>query len=97
MGLEVFVARPGATCPLDALVATLAARGVVATVMMVDNQLCMPGAPIRADWSDARLRTAAGTVTLRRRPDGVALLVFGNADPALQEAQRQIAAALASD
>jgi hypothetical protein len=30
-------------------------------------------------------------VTLTRRPDGVAVVVFGNADAPLQAAQRQIA------
>ena len=45
-------------------------------------------------WRDARLRTPAGVVTLRRVPSGVAVVVFGNADEPLRTAQRTIAQTL---
>ena len=100
MGLESFVSREatatGTDCPLAPLLESLAARGLTATVMMLDNQLCMPGAALPSTWSDVRLRTAAGTVSIKRRPGGVAVLVFGNADEALVAAQRTIAEAIAA-
>jgi hypothetical protein len=90
--MDLLVARADAP-DLSRLVSRLNALGLPSTVMMVDNQLHAPGAPI-ARWQDVRLRTPAGMVTLKRRPDGIAVVVFGNADEALQRAQRLIADAL---
>jgi hypothetical protein len=92
MGAEVIV--QGEPPPLRELLDRLASTGLPSTVMMVDGALQMPGAVPAGDWRDVRLRTPAGTVTLARRPKGVAVVVFGNADAALQAAQRQVADAL---
>lgn len=92
MGLEVLIAPP--VEPLAVVLARLAADGFPTTVMMVDGALVTPGAVPPAGWRDVRLRTPAGTVTLASRPGGVAVLVFGNADAALQQAQRRVAEAL---
>ena len=94
MGLEAFVTRAAPDCALAPLLELLAARGLPSTVMMLDSQLCMPGATLPSTWSDARLRTPAGTVSLKRRPGGIAVLVFGNADESLLAAQHKIADAL---
>jgi hypothetical protein len=72
----------------------LAAAGLPSAVAMVDNALRPPAAPPPEEWRDVRLRTPAGMVTLRRRPDGVAVVVFGNADEPLQAAQHTIAETL---
>jgi hypothetical protein len=61
---------------------------------MVDNALVRPSAPPPAEWSEVRLRTPAGMITLRRQAGGIALVVFGNADAALQTAQRRVADAV---
>jgi hypothetical protein len=79
----------------DAL-AALASAGTACAIVMVDGNLVHPSAPPPASWSEVRLRTAAGMVTLRRRGDEVAAVVFGNADPALLEIQARIARALAA-
>jgi hypothetical protein len=93
IGLEILVPRKGA-CPLGAVLDLLAAAGLPSTIAMVDNALVPPSAPPPTEWTEVRLRTAAGMVTLRRQPDGIALVVFGNADAALQAAQRQVADAV---
>lgn len=95
MGLELVVER---AVPLSfpSLLERLAALGLAASIVMVDGALAAPGANPPNEWRDVRLRTRAGTVTLARRPGGVAVLVFGNADAALQQAQRAIADALAA-
>jgi hypothetical protein len=62
---------------------------------MVDGQLRHPSQPAPEAWSEARLRTPHGMVTLRRQGDDVVLTVFGNADAALLEARERIAEALA--
>jgi hypothetical protein len=93
VGLEIVVPRPG-PCRLAPVLDALAAAGLPSAVAMVDDTLRPPAAPPPEEWRDVRLRTPAGMVTLRRRPDGVAVLVFGNADGALQAAQRAVADAV---
>lgn len=93
MGLEVVVPRLGVVA-LASLLERLAAAGLPSTVAMVDNVLQGPGATPPAVWRDARIRTPAGIVAIRRVQSGVAVVVFGNADEALQAAQRTVAEAL---
>jgi hypothetical protein len=93
MGLDVLVPR-GAGCDVAVLLERLAAAGLPCAVVMVDNQLHPPGQPVGAGWRDLRLKTGAGTVSLKREAQGVRVVVFGNADEALLAAQRTIAAAL---
>jgi hypothetical protein len=93
MGLDVVVARTG-PCPVAPLLERLAAAGLPCSVIMVDNALHAPNLPVKDDWRDVRLKTPAGTLSIKRRPDGIAVVVFGNADAALQAAQRTVADAL---
>jgi hypothetical protein len=93
MGLEVVVPRV-ASVELAALLDQLGAAGLPSALAMVYNVLQGPGAIPPAVWRDARIRTPAGVVTLRRVPSGVAVVVFGNADDALRAAQRTIAETL---
>ena len=79
---------------LPALLDRLAGAGLTSTVAMIDNVLQGPGATPPQTWRDVRLRTPAGMVALRRVPNGVAVLVFGNADDRLQAAQRTVAETL---
>ena len=94
MGLEILVSRSG-PCSLSALLERLAATGMPAAIVMVDNVLQAPGAPAPTAWQDVRLKTPTGTVTLVQRDGGVAVVVFGNASVQLLEAQRRVAAAVA--
>ena len=89
MGLEIVVT--GARSLADAL-QVLADTGC--QLAMVDGQLVHPSAPPPATWREVRLRGPAGMLTLSRRPDGVAVTVFGNADPELVALQERVAAAL---
>ena len=93
MGLEVVVPRVSSV-GLAALLDRLATAGLPSTLAMVDNVLQGPGAMPPATWRDARLRTPAGIVTLRRVPNGVAVVIFGNADGPLRAAQQTIAETL---
>ena len=91
MGLEIKV--DGAADVAQAI-ARLAGEGFPCAVLMVDGQLVMPRAPLPAAWREVRLKTPAGMVTLARKADGIAVLVFGNADAPLVAAQERVAAAL---
>jgi hypothetical protein len=93
VGLEVFVPRRPPVS-LDRLLERLAAAGHPSTVAMVDGVLLGPGARPPPTWRDARLRTPAGVVTLRRAPEGVAIVVFANAEAGLRAAQQAVAEAL---
>jgi hypothetical protein len=93
VGLEIVVPRDR-PLPLGPVLDALGQAGVPAVVAMADNALRPPGAPPPEEWRDVRLRTPAGMVTLRRHPAGIAVLVFGNADAALQAAQRAVADAV---
>jgi len=94
MGKEIVV--PG-NSPLELapVFARLSNAGMAIAIQMIDGALTPPSTPPPAEWREIRLRTPAGTVTLRRRPDGIAVTVFGNADASLEAAQRAIADELA--
>jgi hypothetical protein len=94
VGLERQVARAADSIDIAAVLERLKARNFPSSVMMIDGQLVMPAAALPPGWRDLRLRTPGGTVTVARRPAGVAVLVFGNADASLQEAQRVVAEAI---
>ena len=93
MGLTSTVAVEG-TPALAALLERLAAAGLPSTLLMVDNQLVSPKRPPPAVWTEVRLKTPAGTITLRRQAGAVTLTVFGNADDALLLAKDQVGRAL---
>ncbi len=62
-------------------------------IVMVDGNLVPPDAPPPSRWSEVRLRSPAGIVTVKRQGEGVAVIVFGNATPELLAAQARIVAA----
>jgi hypothetical protein len=92
MGMELVVAR--ASCDVAALLARLASAGLPSTIVMIDGALVMPTAAPPATFRDLRLKTPAGTLALKQRPDGFAIVAFGNSDAALQSAQQLVADSL---
>jgi hypothetical protein len=93
MGLSTLV--PLREIPsLAKLLDDLARAGLPSTILMVDNQLVSAKLPPPSAWRDVRLKTPAGTVSLKRDAQGVTITVFGNADEALVRAQQAIADAL---
>jgi hypothetical protein len=93
MGLSKLVPRRD-TPPLAELLEQLARAGLPSLILMVDNQLVSPKVPPPSAWRDLRLKTPAGTVSLKRDAAGISVTVFGNADEALLAAQEIIAKAL---
>jgi hypothetical protein len=94
MGHEIRIAWGSAPCPLAPVLEKLQAAGVPSIVVMVEGNLQAPHTPPPSDWKEVRLKCAAGTVTLRRGSDGIAVVVFANAEEPLKEAQQKVADAL---
>jgi hypothetical protein len=87
MGREQLVAWADGPVPSWAEVRDLLARrGFPAQVRMIDGVLAFPDEAPPETWRELRLSTPAGMVTVRREPDQVALVTWGNADAALLQA-----------
>jgi hypothetical protein len=72
-----------------------AEHGIALKVMMIDGELAFPDEVPGEQWRELRVSAAGGMVTLRREPDGVALVKWGNADAGLRQAWNTLAWALA--
>jgi hypothetical protein len=79
-----------------ALVDVMKDLGSAAAIVMVDGGLVMPSAPPPALWSEIRIKTVAGMITLQRRGSDVALVVFGNATLELLTMRDRVAGALSA-
>lgn len=96
MGVELKVEFAEGAGPLwPAAGELLARRGFPVQMRMIDGQLAFPDEAPPEGWRELRLGTAAGMVTLRREPGGVALVIWGNADAPLMQARNALAWACA--
>ncbi len=73
----------------------LAERGFPVQMRMIDGALAFPDETPPEAWRELRVGTPAGMVTLRRDPDGMTLVTWGNADEALRQAWNGLTWALA--
>lgn len=73
----------------------LTRSGLAPQLRMIDGQLAFPDEEPAADWQELRVGTAHGMVTLRREPDGIRLVVWGNADVATRQAWNALTWAVA--
>ena len=53
---------------------------------MIDGQLAFPDEQPAASWTELRVGTASGMITIRRESDRVRLVIWGNADAAMLQA-----------
>ena len=79
----------------DQLARFLAARQYPLQLRMIDGELAFPDEMPTDSWRELRVSTPGGMVTLRREPDGVTLVTWGNADAKMQQAWNTLAWALA--
>jgi hypothetical protein len=86
MGMDQTVVFPGRPIPAWSEVAGLLARGGCPVQMrMIDGELAFPDEAPPENWREIRVGAAGGMVTIRRAPDQVVLVTWGNADPALRQ------------
>jgi hypothetical protein len=96
MGMEQSVSFTGKTIPsFTAVRDLLAQRGYPVEMRMIDGQLASPDELPGADWRELRLSLAPGMITVRREPDRLRFVIWGNADAALQQARNELARAFA--
>src|SRR5262245_56910260 len=95
MGLQRDVTFTGEPPAWQALLDGLAVAGVSVTVRMIDNLPAFPDEAPEPGWSDVRLSTPHGMVTLRRTSGGMSVVTWGNADAPLLRDRDLIAATIA--
>jgi hypothetical protein len=87
MGMEQIVAFPKSKAPTWAAVARLLSQyNFPVELRMIDGQLAFPEETLPEAWTEIRLGTAQGMVTVRRDGERLVLVVWGNADANLQQA-----------
>jgi hypothetical protein len=65
----------------------LDSKGFSVQVRMIEGELALPDEQPPEQWRELRLGTPAGMVTVRRQPDRITFVVWGNADSALVRAR----------
>jgi hypothetical protein len=64
----------------------LAGRNFPVQMRMIDGELAFPDETPPEAWRELRLGTRHGMITLRREPDGITLVTWGNADDKMRQA-----------
>ena len=97
MGMDQTVVFSSSQPPAwEAVADLLTKHGFPVQMRMIDGQLAFPDEMPEEGWSELRAGTDAGMVTIRREADRVLLVVWGNAEPALQEAWNALVWAFAT-
>jgi hypothetical protein len=87
MGMDQKVIFPTEKTPTwPALQSFFAAKDVALQLRMIDGELAFPDETPPDAWRELRIGTSSGMITLRRDPDGITLVTWGNADQAMRQA-----------
>jgi hypothetical protein len=73
----------------------LARRGFPIQVRMIDGELALPDEIPHEEWRELRVGTPQGMITVRREPNRLVFVTWGNADAALRQAWNGLAWAFA--
>jgi hypothetical protein len=95
MGQERVVTFGGPVPPWQRVGELLTRSGFAVQMRMIDGQLAFPDEQPPESWSELRVGTAPGMVTIRREADRVRLVTWGNAEAALLQAWNALAWAFA--
>jgi hypothetical protein len=80
MGMDRNVIFPGAPPAWPAVATLLAEKGVSIQMRMIDGELAFPDEQPPETWREIRVGCSGAMVTVRRLPEQVTLVVWGNAD-----------------
>ena len=87
MGLDRTIRFASEAAPSwPAIAAQLHRVGLTASLRMIDGLPAFPDEVPDPTWKELRVGFAAGMVTLRRGPDSLSCIVWGNADGPLKRA-----------
>jgi hypothetical protein len=87
MGMEQKVMFGPEGCPAwSAVDEVLKRHGYLVQLRMIDGQLAFPDETPSDHWSELRLGTPGGMITVRRQGTAVLLVTWGNADEAMRRA-----------
>jgi hypothetical protein len=87
MGVQQTVTFPDRDVPAwPAVLSLVAPLGLPVQMRMIDGQLAFPDETPPESWGELRVSVGGGMVTLRREPGRVTAIIWGNADPGLQQA-----------
>ena len=96
MGQERVVTFAGGAVPAWQRVGDLLTRsGFPVQLRMIDGQLAFPDEQPSDAWAELRVGTPQGMITIRREPDRVRLVTWGNADATMLQAWNALAWAFA--
>jgi hypothetical protein len=96
MGMDQTVTFAGKPIPSwPAVRDLLRQHGYPLQMRMIDGQLAFPDEEPAEVWSELRLSTPQGMVTLRRNGNQITFVTWGNADAAMREAWNVLAWAYA--
>lgn len=86
MGAQRTIRFPAGRSPdWPAVAARLAEIGKPAVLRMIDDLPAFPDEVPDSEWRELRIGLPGGMVTLRRTPDGFAVVTWGDRDLALSE------------
>ena len=84
MGMDRAIRFPSVpTTTWGAIRARLLQVGEAGTLRMIDGQPAFPDETPDPSWNELRVGLSAGMVTIRRTPDALRCVVWGNADAEL--------------
>jgi hypothetical protein len=96
MGMDQKVLFPPDKAPTwTQLSALLSQRNYPLQLRMIDGELAFPDETPPDAWRELRVSSRQGMVTLRREPDGITLVTWGNADQNMRQVWNALAWALA--
>jgi hypothetical protein len=95
MGMERVITFSGAVPSWKAIQQEAAAAGLTLTVRMIDNLPAFPDEVPEDGWKELRVGVSSGMITLRQQPGRLSLVIWGNADNALQSDSDRLAQACA--
>ena len=87
MGLSSVVIFSGDPPSWGTIRDQLQLRGLSTNLRMIDGLPAFPDEIPESTWHELRVTVGAGMLTLKRSPDGLQCVVWGNADSSLQRAQ----------
>lgn len=96
MGMSITATFPNGPIPeWPTIRGAIEATGLTVAMRMINGELAAPNEEPPPGWSEVRVGTPAGMVTIQRADAALNCVIWGNADAELQKVWRTIAQACA--